>query len=412
MSDEEYVAAGDIAEEVELDNDMEMEPEFDENEVENEVEIDGENDIENADLDDLDDTIEIDMSNNLWTYFDQHKDSVFTVFAHPSLPMVVSGGGDNTAYMWTTHTQPPRFVGELSGHSESVVAGAFSGDGLFVVTGDMDGYVQVHRSSKGGQKWSRIAQLHEVDELLWVCVHPRLPYFAFGAPDGLVWVYNVDGQSVEQQMLGFVHTMECNAGVFQDTPSEDVLLLVTVAEDGTVVQWNGYTGAVLHKWAHDDFRGVDSPWVLLKAHENVVAVGGRDGHLAVLNLATGKVVHHAKTMDKDDVAELLIEALAWGPGLLAVGLVSGDVLVFDAALWRLRRTIHVPDAVTRLEFVAGLPVLVALCMDGKIYQWDARTGAEGFVGVGHNMGVLDFAISQDKIVTAGDEGVCLVYKPE
>lgn len=401
FNEEAYVDTNEIAEEV--PDDVGPAPEDDANDM---------------DLDD-EDAIEIDLANNSWTYFDQHKDSVFMIVKHPSLPMVVTGGGDNTAYLWTTHTQPPRFVGELAGHKESVVAGGFTGDGKFVITGDMNGCIQVHKAAKGGQKWTRFGDLDEVDEVLWVAVHPSMPYFAFGAPDGSMWVYQIDeaGKALEQIMSGFSHTLECNGGMFVDTGSADELVLLTISEDGSVVCWNAFAGTPKYKLQpHDDFKGVESPWVSIKAHKNVFAVGARDGQLAIVNLDTGRIVHHVKTIENvDDIAELSVEALAWceaaAVNLLAVGLVSGDVLLFDSLLWKLRRTLRVDDAITKLEFVGQTPVLVGSSMNGKIYKWDARTGEELFVGVGHNMGVLDFAVLEDgaKLVTAGDEGVLLVF---
>ncbi|KAK6203591.1 WD40-repeat-containing domain protein [Scheffersomyces amazonensis] len=367
-------------------------------------------------------TIEIDMSNNSWTYFDKHTDSIFTIFKHPILPLIVTGGGDNTAYLWTTHTQPPKFVGELQGHKESVIAGGFTSSGEFVITADMNGFIQVHKASKGGEKWVKFAELEEVEEVLFVTVHPSLPYFAFGANDGSVWVYQIDksSKSLVQIMSGFSHSLECNGGVFIEGNDENDLSLVTISEDGTIVNWNCFTGTVNYKLQpHDDFKGVESPWVTVKVLKNVVAVGGRDGQLAIINNDTGKVVHGLKTLENvDDINELSIEAISWckapGNNLLAIGLVSGDILVFETSQWRLRRTIRVDDAITKLEFVEETPVLVGSSMNGKIYKWDARTGEELFVGVGHNMGVLDFAILEHgkQLITAGDEGVSLVFKTE
>ena len=117
---EEYINVNEVAEEV-ADDDQAPPDEED----------------EEMELDDEHETLEIDMSNNSWTYFDKHTDSIFTIFSHPKLPMVLTGGGDNTAYLWTTHTQPPRFVGEITGHKESVISGGFTADGKFVVTADM-----------------------------------------------------------------------------------------------------------------------------------------------------------------------------------------------------------------------------------------------------------------------------------
>lgn len=383
-------------------------------------EVDAEGDVD-MDMDDGNtDTIEIDMSNNSWTYFDQHKDSIFTVFSHPLLPMVVSGGGDNTAFLWTTHTQPPRFVGEIQGHKESVITGGFTSDGAYVITGDMNGYIQVHKSTKGGQKWVKFADLEEVEEILWITVHPSLPYFAFGAIDGSVWCYQIDADSklLVQLMSGFLHSLECNNGIFVNTDKgEEELSLVTISEDGTIVNWNCFTGAVNYKLLpHEDFRGVESPWVSVKALNNVIAVGARDGQLAIINNDNGKLVHMVKTLDSvEDVADMSIEALSWCTAplinLLAVGLVSGDILLFETQQWRVRKTIKVEDTITKLEFLPGSPVLVGSSMNGCIYKWDARTGEELFAGVGHNMGVLDFAITENgqKLVTAGDEGVSLVF---
>lgn len=379
-------------------------------------------DDDEMDVEGQEESLEIDMANNSWTYFDQHKDSVFVVFKHPSLPMVVTGGGDETAYMWTTHTQPPRFVGELLGHKESVVAGGFTGDGKFVITGDMAGLVQVHKSAKGGQKWTKFGDLEEVEEVLWITVHSNQPYFAFGSTDGSVWVYRIDEQSgsLEQVMSGFSHTLECNGGIFVDEDSQEKLTLITISEDGSIVNWNAFTGAVNYKLLpHDDFKGLESPWVSIKAFKTVFATGARDGQLAIVNIDSGKIVHLVKAIEGvEDTADLSIEALAWCSNatvnLLAVGLVSGDVLLFDSLQWRIRRNIKLDDTVTKLEFLHDTPILFGSSMNGKIYKWDARTGDEMFVGVGHNTGVLDFAVMEEgkKLVTAGDEGVSLVYNLE
>lgn len=406
--EEEYLNLNEVDEEVPDDEVNNQEPEDDEDE---------DMDVDFGD----EEALEIDLSNNSWAFFDQHKDSIFTIFKHPTLPMVVTGGGDNTAFMWTTHTQPPRFVGELTGHKESVISGGFTSDGKYVITGDMNGFIQVHKSTKNGQKWTKFADLEEVEEVLWITVHPSMPYFAFGANDGSVWCYQIEesSNSLVQIMSGFSHSLECNGGIFVNTEKgdENELSLVTISEDGTVVNWNCFTGNTNYKLQpHDDFKGVESPWVSVSALKNVIALGGRDGQLIIINNDTGKIVHTIKTLENaDDEAELSIEALAWcnAPlmNLLAVGLVSGDLLLFDTLQWKLRKSLKIDDTITKLSFVDNTTALVGSSMNGKIYKWDARTAQELFVGVGHNMGVLDFAVAENgnRLITAGDEGVSLVF---
>lgn len=414
-------------EEVESQGQFEGESEFQENdaylddsEIAEEVADDGnDEELVDDDMEEDPDTLEIDMSNNSWTYYDQHQDSIFTIFKHPTLPLVATGGGDNTAFLWTTHTQPPKFVGELKGHKESVVSGSFTSDGKFVISADMNGLVQVFKASKGGQKWTKFAELEEVEEVLWVAAHPTQPeYFAFGGQDASVWVYQIDpsSNSLVQIMSGFSHSLECNGGVFVDVEDKDQLSIVTISEDGTVINCNAFTGAIKWQLAPPDFKGIESPWVSIKAYKNLIAIGGRDGQLSIINNDTGRIVHSVKALeDTEDLADLSIEALSWCKSsqinLLAVGLVSGDILLFDTLQWRVRRTIKLDDTVTKLEFVDETPILIGSSMNGRIYKWDSRTGEELFVGVGHNMGILDFSVADNgkTLITAGDEGVALVF---
>lgn len=423
MGEEESIAGGNPPQEDFLEQNDWQEIVADDGKASEPIDEDGDDGMDNdQDVLGTHETLEIDMSNNSCAYFDKHQDSIFTIFKHPKLPLVVTGGGDDTAYLWATHTSPPHFVGELQGHRELVIAGAFSADGAYVITGDMNGYIMVHRSTRGGEQWVKFAELEEVKEVLWIKSHPTLPCFAFGATDGSVWVYQIDttSKSLVQVMSGFSHSLECNGGVFIENKDENEIVLVSISEDGTIVSWNCNTGEVKSRLSpHESFRGVESPWVSVSAYRSLVAVGGRDGQLVIFNNDTGKVVHTLKTLDNvEDEAELSIEALAWcsapANNILAVGLVSGDVLLFDTLQWRLRKSIKVEDAITKLEFLQNSPFLIGSSMDGRIYKWDARTGEQVYAGVGHNMGVLDFVIAENgtKLVTAGDEGVSLVFKHE
>ncbi|KAH3680587.1 hypothetical protein WICPIJ_008207 [Wickerhamomyces pijperi] len=381
--------------------------------IEDEDEADMDVDQEMGD----EDKIEIDMSNNSWGYFDKHEDSIFTVFAHPTLPLVVSGGGDNTVYLWTSHSQPPKFVQQIKAHKESIITGGFTGDGEYLVTGDMAGRILVHQSTKKGQVWKLVAELDEIEEITWIKTHPTQPVFAFGGADGSVWVYQLS-PSLEQIMSGFSHQSETTGGVFVNVDDLDSLNLVTVSADGSIVGWNCYTAQPYFKLAEPDFKGQQIPWITLSLQEgtNILAVGSNQGTLAVVNVSNGTLLTYFKVVElSEDQDELdgSIETITWNDQLplLAIGLVSGNVLLLDTKTWRQRSAISLDDAVTKLQFIKNTPYLVGSSMNGKIYKWDARTNAELFVGVGHNMGILDFAAVENgnKLITAGDEGVSLLY---
>lgn len=377
-------------------------------------------------------TLEIDMSNNSVTYFDKHTDSVFIVFHHPTLPLVCTGGGDDVAHLWTSHSQPPKFAGTLTGHTESVIAGSFTCDGQFLVTADMTGKVLVHMSHKGGSQWKKVSELQEVDEVVWLICHPTIPgIFAFGAIDGSVWCYQIDGSkgSLEQLMSGFVHQQDCSAGAFINVDKgENTLELVTCSLDSTIVGWNCFTAQPLFKIAQENIKGLEAPWVsisvapasLTNGNAAVVACGSNNGVLAVINCNNeGSVLHLSQVIElkeEDDELDASIESIAWSQNfpLMAVGLVSGDILLYETKTWKIRHKFLLPDSVTKLLFDGD--DLFASGIDGKVYQFDARMGKEKFVCTGHNMGVLDFALvkkddsSLRRVITAGDEGVSLVFE--
>jgi len=417
MSEErdEFIEVNEVDEVYEPNNDGEPMSE-DENDVE-EMQPEEDDDNNEEGEEGGEDRLEIDMSNNSWGYFDKHEDSIFTVFSHPKLPLVVSGGGDNTVYLWTSHSQPPKFVQQIKGHKESIITGGFTGDGEFLITGDMAGKVMIHQATKKGQVWKLFGELEEIEEIVWITVHPKQPVFAFGGADGSVWVYQIT-PNVEQIMSGFAHQAESTSGLFVNTDDLDSLHLVTISTDGSIIGWNGFTGQVEFKLAETEFKGQTLPWITLSSQKNsnVLSVGSNEGTLAIINVTNGTVLSTFRVVELKEGQEELdasIETITWSDTLplVALGLVSGTMILFDSKTWRERHSITLDDAVTRLEFVEGTPYLIGSSMNGKIYKWDARTGQEIFVGVGHNMGILDFSVIENgtKLITAGDEGVSLLF---
>ncbi|SCW01146.1 LAFE_0D06106g1_1 [Lachancea fermentati] len=392
------------------------------------VPMDEDNDSDDEELPIEDEPIEIDMSNNSIGYFDKHTDSVFTVFHHPTLPLVCTGGGDNVANLWTSHSQPPKFAGSLK-HSESVIGGGFTPDGQFLVTGDMNGKVLVHKSGKGGATWKPCAELQEVEEIMWIKVHPTVSgLFAFGATDGSVWCYQITPKTgqLEQIMSGFVHQQECSMGEFVGVEDgESNVTLVTCSVDSTIIAWNCFTAQPIFKITQSEIKGIEAPWISLSKcpasmskGTPVIACGSNNGVLAIVNCNNGAVLQLTTVMElKPDQEELdaSIESIAWSTKLplMAIGLVCGEILLYDTLSWRVRHKITLEDSVTKLYFdeVQGFN-LFASCINGKVYEYDARTGNEVFVCLGHNMGVLDFIVTEKgkKLITAGDEGVSLIFQ--
>lgn len=366
-----------------------------------------------------DGNIEIDMSNNSQSYFEDHSDSIFTVATHPTLPIAVTGGGDNVAYLWTTHSSPAKTISKLAGYGESVVASSFTYDGSYLVTGDMSGKVIVYKSVKRGQQWEPYSRvLEDVEEVMWITTHPKQNVFAFGGIDGSVSVYSIE-PSLDLIFSGYSHSTECTNGVFVQVDNMDELKLVSISEDGSIIGWNCYTQQSIFKIDSSDLKGLTPPWVTIAANptSKIVAVGSRDSQVAIVNTENGSLLNMFTALELkegEDIYDCSIEAIAWCEvlNLMVLGFVSGDVMIFDSNTWKVRKTLKCGDAVTKIEFLKKSPVFLVSSMDGKVYKWDARTGELLHQCVGHHMGVLDFSIdcSGEGLVTAGDDGVSLVFK--
>lgn len=366
-----------------------------------------------------DGNIEIDMSNNSQSYFEDHQDSIFTVSTHPTLPIAFTGGGDNVGYLWTTHSTPAKTITKLVGYGESVIASQFTHDGSYLVTGDMSGKIIVFKSTKKGQLWEKFDRvIEDVDEVMWIKAHPKENIFAFGGIDGSVSVYSIE-PNLELIFSGYSHSTECTNGEFYQTNNLDELKLISISEDGSIIGWNCYTQQTEFKFDSTNMKGLSPPWVTISSNINskAVAIGSRDSQIAIINTENGSMLTMFTAMeqkDDSDIYDSSIEAIAWCDvlNIMVVGFVSGDLMIFDTNTWKVRKTLKCGDAVTKIQFLEKSPVFLVSSMDGKIYKFDVRTGELLHECVGHHMGILDFSIdcSKERVVSAGDDAVSLVFK--
>lgn len=389
----------------------------------------GDDDVEGAEEMELDDqghdiginadgNIELDMSNNSSAYFDKHEDSIFLIASHPTLPMVMTGGGDDIAYLWTTNSDTPVIVATLDGQTESVISGGFTFDGNFAITGDMAGQIRIWKSKKRGQKWEFFERIKEVEEIVWITFHPKQPVFAFGASDGSVWVYSLENGSLSSVSVLMGHHMTTNGGVFFDVNNADSLSLITIADD-SIISWNCYTSTANYTLRENDLNN-KTGWVsnAISISGETIAVGAQDGSVALISLSSGNVFKLFSTLTSDDIPEEArsVEAIAWCKAMpiLAVGNVNGEVIIYDTATFNIRRTFKVKDALTSLKFVGGSTTLIGSDYSGAIIKWDVRSGEQKWEGKGHYAGILGFVVQSEgkRIITAGDEGVALIFKDE
>lgn len=118
--------------------------------------------------------------------FTRHSDSVLCCSIDYKSKNAVSGGIDDTAFVWNLNTRHVIF--ECLGHKESVVAAAFNLESNYVATGDLSGYIQVRNTITG----IKITD-YDIDEVNWLMWHNTSEYVLLaGTTKGDFWMWNVN----------------------------------------------------------------------------------------------------------------------------------------------------------------------------------------------------------------------------
>ncbi|KAI3318863.1 WD40-repeat-containing domain protein [Xylariaceae sp. AK1471] len=290
---------------------------------------------------------------------------------------------------------------------------------------------------------------------------------ALGASDGSVWVYTIDSSDASNPLQivqsYFLHTESCTAGAW----SPDGKFLATVSEDGSLLVWDVWGEAAAKGLTNDNGQTVVSLnssdqrfavegglySVAIDPKTSFVAVGGAGGAIKIVGLPRLGVDSHPASSKQSKakakgaeaggsqggtiLADLHtqgdgIETLSFSPNnpLLAAGSVDGSIVIYDTSRrFAVRRHIkeaHEEFSVVKVEFVRGLGdgwLLTSCGMDGVVRRWDVRGAAgattesmmkewKGHRGDGEGGGVLGFVQGStgERIVTAGDDGIVLVFE--
>ncbi|KAL7800093.1 WD40-repeat-containing domain protein [Trichoderma ceciliae] len=363
-----------------------------------------------------------------------HTDSINTLaWTLPQGDVLVSGGLDGRIKAWKTEVQPST-----------------------------------------GVKVTPLGEAQEVEEINWIAPCPSASNpntIALGANDGSVWVYTIDASESSNPLQivqsYFLHTASCTAGAW--TP--DGQLLATVSEDSSLYIWDVWGLAAAQGLANDNgmtvvsLTGEDQRFevegglysIAIDPMGAFVATGGAGGAIKIVSLprltaataparsqarggrsaadpSTGGQILASLHSQSDSVETLALSVASTSPPttLLAAGSVDGSITVFDATRrFAIRKNLigaHEEHSVVKVEFVPNSWLLTSCGMDGVVRRWDLRAsgttgGAEGgssglqkewrgHRGDGEGGGVLGFVQGRtgERLVTAGDDGVALVFE--
>ncbi|CCJ31561.1 unnamed protein product, partial [Pneumocystis jirovecii] len=328
--------------------------------------------------------------------FYDHKESVYCLHMNPvDEDIIVSGGGDDVAYIWRISTR------ERLCHTDSVTVSSFSYDGEYVATGGMDGLILIWRYKNNGEL---VTTLEGGDEILWVQWHPRGNVLLSGSNDANVWMWKIPSGDV-MQLFKF-HKKAVNAGSF--TP--DGKKIVTASEDGSLIVWDPKNATIIHKMTPSDSR-FDCGGLTCLAYNKegtVVAVGGVAGKVKIISLINGALLGSLNEQKES------IESISYCDVLpiVACASVDGTVALYDTFTYKLRNVLIHDGAVISLSFVSNTPYLTTASTDRTIRRWDVRTGKCLKQCFGHHDSILCICSSLDgkTIISGSDDKSVLVFK--
>eukprot|EP01062_Namystynia_karyoxenos_P025900 TRINITY_DN2028_c1_g1_i1.p1 TRINITY_DN2028_c1_g1~~TRINITY_DN2028_c1_g1_i1.p1 ORF type:complete len:507 (+),score=179.39 TRINITY_DN2028_c1_g1_i1:93-1613(+) len=340
-----------------------------------------------------------------------HSKPVHCIALHPKEPgLCASGGEDDMGYLWRIEGQLPapgaaavrKPVAELKGHSDTVVAVAFSADGAFLATGGMDGRVLLWRPD--GAHVATMEDLGDaVNFLFW---HPRGNMLFAGGADSQSAMWNDRGVCL-QLFPGHVGEVTCGC------LSLDGKLLVTGSEDTSVKVFAPKTAEVVAQFSSRAKGMHELPTAAVRSlcphgrNADIVCAGFDDGKVGLLGIAQKRVLQVLETGHTQAV-----EAIGFCPvqPYFATCCADGTLSFWNTDTHNVRENVRQDAGFVTLQWHQGQ--LFTADTSGSVKRWDGRGAPKPLQEwTGHSDTALCLTVSPagDWVASGSDDHSLRVY---
>lgn len=218
--------------------------------------------------------------------FKRHSDSVLCCSIDDNTRLAVSGGIDDTAFVWDLNTRHVIF--ECLGHKESVVAAAFSSNSTYVATGDLNGYIQVRNTTTGIKVFD-----FDIDEINWILWHNSSEYVMLaGTVKGDFWMWNVNDPAAVKTFTSYGSSSTAARLL------PDGMKVIVAYQDGSVRVFDLKTKqSIFH---YQDSSRAEVICLDLNSKKSILAIGCIDSSIKLLTVGNLKVIGTLNCKTPDD----------------------------------------------------------------------------------------------------------------
>ncbi|KAF7284192.1 hypothetical protein GWI33_022443 [Rhynchophorus ferrugineus] len=319
--------------------------------------------------------------------FSKHSKSVFTSAVSKNQTIAVTGGEDDTAYVWDIKTGEVIF--ECTGHKDSVTEVSFNHNDQYIVTGDMSGLIQVWSIQEKKLIWC-----YEGDDMVWLTWHPLTNILICGCQSGDIYIWQIPSGNCK--VLPSPNNVSCSCGKILPNGKQ----LIVGYEDGQVRLWD--IKGEIAIWTNNDSTCVNNLDI------------NSDGSL-IITAPEAKII---KTSNGMMVGRVLIDneneiecALFYDDlGFIITGALSGQICVWQLGKFVLRHQAKIESAVTLMKKGNNNNVYIG-ATDGAVYVCDVKGGTLKEVLTGHKADILSLSVfsGERNILTTSDDGMAKIF---